>query len=140
MPLLIESIDAIARQKQRDVLYVSFEAVDAEEDELDSFLSRDWREDPCRQQVCQWLTEQQIPWMPCMPRDDDEVMFEYEGSIYIDVPFAIEDPQYQKVQQYLEYPDGRMRYPGIHFYYLPLSQAMQHADENQDDLLFDEGY
>jgi hypothetical protein len=134
MPQLIETIDAIARQKQRDVLFVMFKPSEplATDSEQTSLHTRwDWEQDPLRQQVCQWLTQQQIAWQLCMLIADEHCIMGYQGAVYIDVPFDEADPQYQQVQQYLELPDGRMRYPSVTFYYLPLSRALENAHHDE---------
>lgn len=94
MPMLIEHIDAIARKKQRDVLYITFEAPklahapsgDAENSDDEDVdwgwdSSFDWKNDPMRQQVCQWLTEQQIAWSPCGYMANENCMISYQGQI-----------------------------------------------------------
>ena len=72
MPQLIEDIDAIARRKQRDVLYISFdpseltaskgpmEILEEEEDET----RPSWRKLEVRRTVIQWLDGQGMAWQP----------------------------------------------------------------------------
>ena len=141
MPMLIEHIDAIARKKQRDVLYVTFEApkpesgltseTEEDEEELRWFLKFDWEHDPMRQQVCEWLTDQHICWFPCGYVASEHSMGRYQGQIYIDVPFDETDPTYQRLQGYLEHPDGSMRFPTVKFWYLPLEKAMENAHHDE---------
>jgi hypothetical protein len=76
MPQIIQYIDAIARQKQRDVLYLVFgertvraymhEA--SAEDDADSGIFdvlHEWERTPNRQMVLDWLDEQGMAWQPC---------------------------------------------------------------------------
>jgi hypothetical protein len=142
--MLIEHIDAIARQKQRDVLYVTFKSASANQadpdtdtdeesvaNESDDWLVFDWENDPTRQAVCQWLTEQNIPWQYCAQVADENFMCGYQGQIYVDVPFDDNDPQYLKLREYLEYPNGSMRFATVGFYYLPLEKAMENAHHDE---------
>lgn len=131
MPMLIEHIDAIARQKQRDVLYVGFHP-DADEVNADDWGSEiDWKNSSVRQSLCQWLTEQGIAWQICAGVADECSMVGYQGQLYIDVPFDEANAQYQQVREYLENPDGSMRYPTATFYYLPLAMAMENAHHDE---------
>lgn len=57
MPMLIEHIDAIARKKQRDVLYVTFHPRKTSNTDQWDRPSYDWEQDPIRETVCKWLTE-----------------------------------------------------------------------------------
>ena len=131
MPLYIESIDAIARQKQRDVLLLTFtsEANDDNENDDDDAMSQgfsptyNYRGDPIRQSICQWLTEHNILWYPCDIADSSWICGGYFGEIYLDVPYDESDPQYGLVRDYLEYPDGRMRFETVTFWVYPLERA-----------------
>lgn len=144
MPMLIEHIDAIARQKQRDVLYLTFQPPGCdpqslhsldfyeEEDDLDAEgASYNWREDPKREEICQWLTAHQINWQECGDIANENVMCSYEGQIYLDVPFDENDPQYCLLRDYLEHPDGTMRFATMTFYYLPLASALKNAHHDE---------
>ncbi|HLF95912.1 MAG TPA: hypothetical protein VI457_02105 [Methylococcaceae bacterium] len=126
MPMLIEHIDAIARKKQRDVLYVEFHP-----DEDGFERNYDHGRDPLRQQVIEWLEANHIGWFPCAPFASEEFMCPYLGQIYLDVPFSESDPVYQKVRDYLEHPDGSMRYPTVRFYVLPLAVAIKNAHHDE---------
>lgn len=77
MPRQLKFIDAIAREKQRDVLFIAFRS------------KADWRKNPRRQRVCQWLIEHQIAWEDCGPFADECCMRSYEGQIYVDVPYDV---------------------------------------------------
>lgn len=63
MPVLIEHIDAIARIKQRDVLYVTFHPKQSDDDDSWGSL-HDWKNDPMRETVCNWFAEHNIVAMP----------------------------------------------------------------------------
>ena len=138
MPQLIEHIDAIARKKQRNVLYLTFTPInssfynlfaDSDDDERNSY---NWEEDPLREKVCKWLTEHNIAWQEC-----DHFAYEniwsscYEGQIYLDVNYDESDLKYQLVQNFLENPDGSMRLKSVTFWLVPLERAMKnkHHDE-----------
>lgn len=57
MPELIEHIDAIARSKQRDVLSIRFYTREA-------VREYEYKKDPERRRVIDWLDEQGISWQP----------------------------------------------------------------------------
>lgn len=131
MPLLIEHIDAIARKKQRAVLYVTFNPThmsDSDGWESDPY---DWEQDPMRETVCQWLTEHGVPWQLCSYFANENAMCSYEGQIYLDVPYDDNDPLYVQLRDYLEYPDGSMRFETVSFWVLPLETAMNNAHHDE---------
>lgn len=118
MPCLIEYIDAIARQKGRDVLLIKFD--------------KQWQRDTKRDKVIAWLDEQGIQWKPCQGyiAKENEIT-SYDGSLYIDVPFDREHPQYKQLAAYLEYPDETPRDEGVRFHYIPLEDAMKNAHHDE---------
>lgn len=126
MPQLIEHIDAIARQKQRDVLYLRFN---------DPSDSEDWFYDgessASRQEIINWLNNNQIIWQPCGDVANENCMMSYAGQIYLDVPFDEADPVYQRLISHLENPDGTMRLPGVLFCALKLQTAMKNAHHDE---------
>lgn len=134
MPMLLEHIDAIARSKQRDVLYVEFHPRESDIQDDDEGLEQrgwDWKTLPIRQQVIDWLDARGIAWRCCGPFADPGQMAGYRGQIYVDVPFNEGLPVFQAVQAFLELPDGAMRYPEASFYCCPLAQAMKNAAHDE---------
>jgi len=136
MPCLIEFIDAIARKKKRGVLYIGFSpetqsGSDGEEDVGPMFPSVEWKTPPVRQPVINWLDENEIAWKPCGHIADPSVMLSYQGQIYIDLPYAQDLPEYQKLAEFLENPDGSMRLPRVEFWYLPLEIALRNAHHDE---------
>lgn len=126
MPQIMEHIDAIARRKRRDVLYVSFL-----EDGNNQAVATDWRENKTRERVIAWLDAGGYAWAPCGEMANERVLRGYRGSIYIDTPFDQADAAYQALERFLENPDGSMRLPEMKFWALSLDLAMRnkHHDE-----------
>jgi hypothetical protein len=112
--MLIDHIDAIARKKQRNVLFVTFKPKDYDDDDSWERLYN-WEDDPMRTSVCNWLTDHHINWQMCGYVADERTMGGYYGQIYLDVPFDENDPQYQQVRDYLENPDGSFRFETVGF-------------------------
>lgn len=132
MPLFIEPIDAIARKKQRTVLYVTFNPIEMTESDGWDRPTFDWKQDPMRETVCQWLTAHGLPWQPCSHVADEETLgSNYEGQIYLDIPFDDNDPLYGQVRDYLENPDGSRRFETVGFWILPLETAMNNAHHDE---------
>lgn len=121
IPQLIDYIDAIARKKERDALYVVF-------DSSDDFEYKDFSE---RKKLIKWLEDNHIDYCKCAQIASENGFESYNGQLYLDVCYDENDPAYIKLIDYLENPDGSSRIPGITFYYLPLEVAMQnkHHDE-----------
>lgn len=128
MPQLLQHIDAIARQKGRDVLYLSFYPRPADFLELSDFDHEKCR---ARKTIIKWLDTHGIAWEPCGEFADERTMMPYLGSIYLDIPYDTEDAGYQKVTSYLENPDGSMKVKSVSYWIVPLDIAMKnkHHDE-----------
>lgn len=130
MPLLVQHIDAIAREKNRDVLFLHFENY-LEDQELD---------DNARDRVLAWLDKNNIAYVPCMGIEHDSVILSsYLGDVYLDVPFDEDDPTYQVLHQHLEDEDGNMKIEGVFFYVLLLETALEIEAERGEDFDFDFG-
>ena len=124
MPLLIDHIDALAREKNRDVLFVHFENYVEDKD----------LEDNARETLIAWLTENGIPFAPCMGIEDDEIINSYLGDIYIDVPFDEDNAQYQLLSEHLEDDEGNMKIEDVYFYVLSLEVALEIKADRQESL------
>ena len=115
MPQLLQHIDAIAREKNRDVLFVHFE--DYEENEQNP--------DSNRQDVLSWLEQNNIPYEKCTGLEEEGSIDSYWGDIYIDVPFDLDNEQYQILSDYLEDEEGVMKIEGVYFFVLYLETAIE---------------
>lgn len=124
MPQLIEYLDKIARDKQRDVLSISF--LDSSM-ELDEILDIDFDQYKPFLEMIAWLDANDIRWLPCCLQNSIVI----QGRIYVDVPFDEADPVYQKLVGHLENADGSMKIPGVAFQYMPLAAAMEYAEQDE---------
>jgi hypothetical protein len=124
MPQLLEHIDAIARKLKRDVLYLDFLKAQRPH-------RADYRSLETRARILQWLDDEGIEWRECGQIASETVMRSYAGEIFINVPFDETDDQYHKVQAFLEYPDGSMRFEDVRFYVVSLQCAMKNAHHDE---------
>lgn len=124
MPQLIQYLDKIAREKQRDVLMLNF--IDSSMD-LDEVLDMDFEQYKPFVETTAWLDANNIKWQPCTL----QLNMVLSGRIYVDVPFDQDDPVYQKLADYLENPDGSMKIEGVKFFYMPLGKAMEYAYQDE---------
>lgn len=127
MPMLIQHIDQIAREKKRDVLYLMFHIKGREEEASRIFQDFDYAACNHRKEVMAWLTANDIRFYPCAEAANEEGMQSYKGQLYVDVPFDLNDPIFQKLSHYLENPDGTMKVVGSEYCYWPLELSMQNA-------------
>jgi hypothetical protein len=125
MPQILSHIDAIARREGRGVLFVTF-GIDTLNMSFPVEIP-DWREMPIRKQVIEWLDVNNYSWEACAEIASENFMVAYLGTIYIKVPYDDQNPEYQKLQNYLETPTGTMRFDKVIFNYLPLTIAMKNA-------------
>lgn len=127
MPRLIQHIDEIAREQQRDVLFLRFPSYVREPDAAGN---------QPRDKIMTWLTSNRIRFEPCMGLSNSGVIEGYQGHLYLDVAFDEDDVVYQCVRDYLEDADGNMKIAGVEFMLLPLTVAL--ACEQQEDEYEDE--
>jgi hypothetical protein len=126
MPQQIEHIDAIARRKQRDALYILFF-----EEYGGKQVLCDWRENKSRKLIIEWLDANGYSWSLCGGKANVNVMRSYRGSIYIDTPFDKNDPAYRVLETFLENADGTMRFPEMTFCVITLDNAMENAHHDE---------
>ncbi len=135
MPMLIDHIDKIARDKRRGVVYIEFcKQLDfnrRNSDEYRENLFIDYENLEIRKTLLQWFADNRIAVCPCGPFARAGRMECYRGQLYVDVPFDKNDPDYQKVENLLENEDGTMKFSQVLFFYLPLEAAMQNAHHDE---------
>lgn len=123
MPQHIQYIDKICREKQRDVLYLTFDK--------QVFSNPNWSSWQSRKDIIDWLEQNHISHSLCGEMASEHVFSSYRGQIYIDVPYDENDADFVKLSNYLEHPDGSCKIEGVIFCYLPFEHAIknQHHDE-----------
>lgn len=126
MPHIIEHIDAIARRKQRDALFVTFC-----DDPLGESSPYCWEEHPAREAIISWLDARGYGWNLCGEVASERVMRSYRGSIYIDVPFDRDDLAYRELEAFLEFEDGSLRLPHMRFLVIDLEHARKNAHHDE---------
>lgn len=119
--IMIESIDKIARNKQRDVLFIGF--------------SMECRHKDCeiRQSLIKWLDENNIPYSYCARFRDENYFDSYARDLYIDIIFDENNPIYKLLEEHLENEDGSFKIDGTGFYYLTLDEAMKNLHHDEPD-------
>ena len=127
----IEHIDAIARKKKRDVIFVEFHQLKKGKGRKNRHpydaLVLEWEHLSARRKVIEWLDAKAIRWSPCGNFADLDYVLSYRGQLYIDLPYDSELPVFQQLTAFLEKPDGSARIPGVKFLYCTLEQAMMNA-------------
>jgi hypothetical protein len=121
MPMLLQFVDAIAREKQRDVLFIAFPPAERFDDPVP------YEDIDVRKAIIEWLDANRVGWKPCGEFANENIMRSYAGQIYVDVPFDKNDPEFKKVQEFIEHEDGSMRFSEAMFWAVPLDRAMENA-------------
>ena len=128
MPQLLKTLDEIAREKQRDVLCVTFFEAGKP---IPRKLSPARR--ALRSELIQYLDDHSISWSECFdPASENLLIYPYSDSIYLDVPYDLADPGYRLVADYLETPGGEPKYEDMHFCVRTLVAAIKTADDRLD--------
>lgn len=129
--MIIQHIDAIARKKGNDVLFVGFSEIT-----IDNY--KDLTE---RNELIQWLNDNNIPFEFCYGMASDNVIQQpYLGDLFLDVSFNKNDPLYIKLEQHLENSDGSPKIPGVKFYYFLFDLAMKNSHHDDPDFLDEEDF
>jgi len=140
MPRVMKTVDQIARDKQRDVLYITFkkEAPEPEYDDdmiLDGHAVFDWKDNANRKQVVSFLDKHQIPYQMCFdPQPIGGMLIlamPYEGQLYIDMPYDKTNAQCKILETYLENPDGSTKLTDVYFWLYRLESAMKNAEHDE---------
>ena len=140
MPMIIKNIDEIARQKQCDVAFLTFEDLPAaikkqsthEQNQRFVFKIVDWINHPSRIQIIRLLNKNGIPWGICAGRSNSGfITGGYQGQIYFDVPYdaelpeAQQHPQFKKCLAIIENGAGQVKWEGVKFRGLTLNEAIE---------------
>lgn len=131
MVMVIQHIDAIACEKQRDVLYLEFHPQGADSDGVRKAQYYDYKNDPVRTRILEGLDALGVPWMMCGEYADVRRLPAYHGQIYLDVPHDEENEMYCRLRDFLEHPDGSIKHEGVRFHGLYLEHAMKNADHDK---------
>ena len=138
--MLIEHIDAISRQKKRDVLYIDFpshvdgfvfdgaDSVKETQSEGPQFDGENYKP---RLDFLKFLDDNNINHKPAGKFARESGFSSWNGLTYIDVPFDENDPNYEKVRQYLENGDGTSKDKNMVLCYIPLEMAMKNAHHDE---------
>ena len=123
MGMIVKHIDKIAREKQRDVIYIDF---------FENLgFDYDYEHYPTRVAFMQWMDEHEIKYIPCGYRAREDGWESYRGTLYIDVPMDTNNPKFLLLNEHLENEDGSFKIEGIFYYYLPLEVAMKNAHHDE---------
>jgi hypothetical protein len=103
MPRFVKTIDQIARETQRDVLWIRFLDFHHRDGRVDGPPDKSEWDTPVRRRVLEVLEANGIAWMPCLPwLDDGWLAYSYEGDVYVNVPRADDNLDFQKLSALLE--------------------------------------
>jgi len=123
MPLLLEHIDKIAREKKRDVIFINFDK--------EIFPSYDWENYDERNNLIKWLKKNEISYEMCGPIACECGWESYRGQLYIDLPIDENNTKYQLLCEHLDGPNGTFKIPGVEAWIMPLSVAMENAHHDE---------
>lgn len=119
MPSSIRYIDQIALEKNRDVLFLHFEA----------YVNEHFNQDLPRHQVMQWLDLHGIGYEPCMGFQQTDLMDVYTGDLYLDVPFDQHSAKFKELSEHFEDQQGNMIIEGVYFFVLELETVYSRLSE-----------
>ncbi len=98
--MTIEHIDAIAREKGRNVAYIEFPRPATRQRQANAWpednLVTKWKDLASRRKIVQWLDEQAIGYQPCAEFANECQMLSYRGQLYIDLPVDAISPVFRR--------------------------------------------
>jgi hypothetical protein len=124
MPQHIEHIDKIAREKQRDVLFIGFILLTNTSSPIYGKAADD-------NLHLKWLQENHISYQPCGLIANENAMPQYQGHLYIDIPMDEANSDYQKLLAHFENEDGSPKDAHCVLYYITLADAMKNAHHDE---------
>jgi len=136
MPQALQTLDQIARAKQRDVMCVTFHQTGKQLSygEMNAEVF-DWQTSMIRKEVIRFLENHNISYQQCFPPQPTNgtviLASPYMGEIYIDIPYDQSEARCKLLDAYLENPDGTMKLPNVGFWLYPLEQAMKNAEQDE---------
>jgi hypothetical protein len=90
-----------------------------------------YEKDAVRDEIIENLNRLGVSWVECGSIASECGFSSYKGQIYIDVPMDVNLPIYRELNDYLEYPNGEMRFSTVRFNYLTLEVAMKNAHHDE---------
>lgn len=123
MAVILDHIDKIARDLQRDVLYVEFDH--------DHFRTYEYEEYQERKDLMEWLDQNGIKYRRCGEIARENGWESYRGQLYIDLPFDESNETYQLLDRHLCTKENAPTIPGVILYYLTLEIAMKNAHHDE---------
>ncbi len=131
MPQLIRAIDEIAREKQRDVIFVQFHNF------ATGFVG-DYRKNSSRGVIIKWLDENDIWHCPCGGFDSGSIVDGYGGELYVDVTIDHNDSSFIRLLDLFSDEEGGQIFDDAWLFYFPLAVALvnsiDHGVDDADDL------
>ena len=122
MPVRIETIDAIARQLGRDVIFL-----DIQSGEEPPVANR-----PEIAAAIAWLDAEGIGWTACLGFVPGTLLIEGgPRAIQIEVPFEPGSAILAKLEAQFETPDGNPRHPNLVLSLLNLEDALINAEQDE---------
>jgi len=123
MPQILEHIDKIARDENRDVIYINFSR--------EIFPSFEYEEYEERNKLLEWLENNNITYRSCASMASENGWESYRGQLYLDVPIDDLNEKYQLICNHLDNPDGSFKILGVESWIFPLKEALKnkHHDE-----------
>lgn len=121
MPIILETVDAIARRLGRDVIYL---AIVKRQD-------RSSRDRPEVAAATAWLDAEGIGWSACLGFAPGMLLIEGgPQAIHIEVPFEPGSAMLAKLDARFETPDGHPRHPDLILTLLTLEDALINAEQD----------
>ncbi len=123
MPQALKYIDKIAREKNRDVIFINFNR--------DIFPSYEYEDYKARNELLQWLDANDISYQECGPMADECGWESYRGQLYIDLPIDEDNEKYRLICEHLDGPNDTFKIKGVESWIFPLEEALKnkHHDE-----------
>ncbi len=124
MVLLIKTIDAIARERNEDVIFLSILAPDGSPT----------RHHPALKEATEWLSCEGIGWALCGAFQPDWISLGAgPHAIFIDAPYRPGSDLLARLDAQFEKEDGTPRIPGLVLTLLTLEEAMVNAAQDDPD-------
>jgi hypothetical protein len=141
MPFIFRTIDQIAVEKGRDVVFVTFEDEKPVEGPFGLPHSpplhmrggsiQEILDDPRRMALINWLDGKGITHESCFPLMGGYTVYPWNGTLYIDVPQEESNPLWKEVETFLEV-DGQPRDINVKLWVAPLNICKAENEKSRE--------
>jgi hypothetical protein len=123
----LRTVDQIAKEKHRDVVYVAFASHTVDWHHPEPYWTSNTHP---RHKITEWLKANNIQWEDCYEFKHPTLHEIYPGHFYIDIAYDLNNPKFQALVSFIEDEHGNVKPEfgeNTKFCLLPLTVVLPHG-------------